>query len=188
MKDDYTTNSSYLTHTFLCKRSGECTFWISGSERVNKCVRYILIAAITLRFKSVQVRSGVEGAFQWSSSIETSGAFQSTSQLEISRWILSVKWDKISCPEREKQSTESVRSFAQSRCTFSKQNKFQSTEELNGTESSGRSGIVEEKDNPQKVPATASKSFSSKTFSSNRFFSEVAGVLVEMESALLGFN
>ena len=27
MKDGYTTNSHYLTYTFLFKRSGECTFW-----------------------------------------------------------------------------------------------------------------------------------------------------------------
>ena len=33
MKDDYTTNSHYLTYTFLFKRLGECTFWTYGSER-----------------------------------------------------------------------------------------------------------------------------------------------------------
>ena len=30
MKDDYTTNSHYLNHTFLVKRLGECTLGVKG--------------------------------------------------------------------------------------------------------------------------------------------------------------
>ena len=32
MKDDYTTNSHYLTYTFLFKRMGEFNFFILGME------------------------------------------------------------------------------------------------------------------------------------------------------------
>ena len=41
LKDDYTTNSNYRTHTFLFKRLGECTFWSkewSGVPLYESCV------------------------------------------------------------------------------------------------------------------------------------------------------
>ena len=36
MKDGYTTNSHYLTYTFLFKRLGECTFWTAQFSHVKK--------------------------------------------------------------------------------------------------------------------------------------------------------
>ena len=35
MKDDYTTNSHYLTYTFLFKSLGEFNFFILGMEGLN---------------------------------------------------------------------------------------------------------------------------------------------------------
>ena len=36
MKNDYTTNSHYLTYTFLFKRLGECNFLVLGMKGFNR--------------------------------------------------------------------------------------------------------------------------------------------------------